>query len=160
MSLSGARPEEQSKSNITGARNWSRSDGRRVCDWLLHPICELHNSTTFKRWPKWTSRVPPLYVLTSNGCGVSSGGSGYCPMAALAMPAKTNVSMLQIISVYFGAMRIAPSMRMVSPLSILFSMMCCTSAANSGGLPSLCGKGTCWLSDCCAASGSAPSRGV
>src|SRR5258708_39884876 len=61
---------------------------------------------------------------------------------------------------YFGAMRIAPSMRIVSPLSMLFSMMCCTSAANSGGLPNLLGKGTCSLRDAWAASGKEPSRGV
>ncbi len=34
---------------------------------------------------------------------------------------------------YFGAIRIAPSMRIVSPLIMLFSMMCCTNAAYSRG---------------------------
>jgi len=61
---------------------------------------------------------------------------------------------------YFGAMRIAPSRRMVSPLSILFSMMCWTRAANSGGRPSRLGNGTCCASEACAASGSPASSGV
>src|SRR5215472_15157085 len=61
---------------------------------------------------------------------------------------------------YFGAMRIAPSNRMVSPLSMLFSMMCCTRAAYSLGWPSRLGNGTCWPRDCRAASGSAPKSGV
>ena len=39
------------------------------------------------------------------------------------------------IAVYFGAMRIAPSRRMVSPFSIWFSTMCRASAAYSDGSP-------------------------
>jgi hypothetical protein len=44
---------------------------------------------------------------------------------------------------YFGAMRIAPSRRIVSPFSISFSMICWTSAANSSGRPSRDGNGIC-----------------
>ena len=41
-----------------------------------------------------------------------------------------------------AAMRNAPSRRMVSPLSMVFSQMCFTSAANSAGRPRRDGKGT------------------
>ncbi len=57
-------------------------------------------------------------------------------------------------------MRMAPSRRIVSPLSIVFSAMWQTSAANSAGRPSLGGNGTCAPSDLRASSGSAASIGV
>ena len=41
-----------------------------------------------------------------------------------------------------GAMRRAPSSRMVSPFSMVFSKMCLTSVANSSGRPRRAGKGT------------------
>ena len=59
-----------------------------------------------------------------------------------------------------GAMRIAPSRRITSPLSIGFSMMCTASAPYSSGSPSRAGCGTCLPSDSCASSGSEPSSGV
>ena len=52
-----------------------------------------------------------------------------------------------------GAIRIAPSSRIVSPLSIGFSTICWTSAAYSSGRPSRLGCGTCRPSDCFASSG-------
>jgi hypothetical protein len=42
----------------------------------------------------------------------------------------------------YGCMRKEPSSLMVSPLSILFSIMACTNAAYSDGLPSRLGNGT------------------
>ena len=45
---------------------------------------------------------------------------------------------------YFGAIRIAPSSLMTSPLSISFSMMCFTRSAYSSGFPRREGKGTCF----------------
>jgi hypothetical protein len=61
---------------------------------------------------------------------------------------------------YFGAMRIAPSILIVDPFNILFSMMCFTSAAYSSGWPSRLGNGTCSASETSAASGRLPSNGV
>ena len=50
---------------------------------------------------------------------------------------------------YWGAMRRAPSSRIVSPFSIGFSTMWRTRAAYSSGRPRRCGKGTEAPSDCC-----------
>src|SRR5919202_156231 len=63
-------------------------------------------------------------------------------------------------SVHRGAMRMAPSRRIVSPLSITFSTICCTSAAYSSGRPSRGGNGTCCPSEMRAGSGSAARSGV
>ena len=49
---------------------------------------------------------------------------------------------------YRGPIRKAPSRRIVSPFSIVFSRMCRTSAAYSSGLPRRCGNGTVAPSDC------------
>jgi len=49
---------------------------------------------------------------------------------------------------------------MVSPLSIVFSTMCATSAAYSEVRPSRCGKGIVSASEARASSGSAASSGV
>jgi len=60
----------------------------------------------------------------------------------------------------FGCMRIAPSSRIVSPLSITFSMMCFASAAYSSGLPRREGKGTCLPRESCTSCGMLSSIGV
>ena len=57
-------------------------------------------------------------------------------------------------------MRIAPSRRMHSPLSIVFSQMCATSAAYSSGRPRRGGNGTCLPSESCTSCGSAATIGV
>ena len=62
--------------------------------------------------------------------------------------------------VYFGGIRRAPSSRIVSPLSMVFSAIDATSAAYSEGLPSRCGKGTPSPRALRASSGSAASSGV
>src|SRR6476619_2827980 len=59
-----------------------------------------------------------------------------------------------------GAILIAPSSRMTSPLSIGFSTMCTASAPYSSGSPRRAGWGTCLPSEACASSGSEPSSGV
>src|SRR5258707_12756645 len=61
---------------------------------------------------------------------------------------------------HLAAMRMAPSMRMVSPLIMLFSMMCPASAAYSAGWPRRFGNGTCSLKEAGAPSGSVPSLGL
>src|SRR3546814_9164159 len=61
---------------------------------------------------------------------------------------------------HFGDIRIAPSRRMVSPLSIGFCKMLSTISANSSGLPSRLGNGTCLPSESCASCGSDSSSGV
>src|SRR6185295_124020 len=61
---------------------------------------------------------------------------------------------------HFGAIRIAPSSRIVSPFSITFSTMCRTSAANSAGRPSRDGNGICAASACRTGSGAIASMGV
>ncbi len=45
---------------------------------------------------------------------------------------------------HFGPIRMAPSRRMVSPLSMAFSTMCAARFAYSAGRPSRDGCGTCW----------------
>ena len=57
-------------------------------------------------------------------------------------------------------MRIAPSRRITSPLSIGLATMCSTSAAYSSGLPSRDGCGTWAPSESCASCGSPSSIGV
>ena len=61
---------------------------------------------------------------------------------------------------YFAVIRIEPSSRMVSPLSISFSTICFTSAAYSAGRPRRDGNGTCWASYACASGGSPAIIGV
>src|SRR3546814_4832184 len=61
---------------------------------------------------------------------------------------------------HFGDIRIAPSRRMVSPLSIGFCKMLSTISANSSGLPSRLGNGTCLPSEFCASCGSDSNSGV
>src|SRR2546425_10752258 len=61
---------------------------------------------------------------------------------------------------YFGAMRIAPSRRIVSPFNISFSMMCLARAAYSLGRPRRDGKGTCCPSEIRASSDRLPIIGV
>src|ERR1700682_5044109 len=61
---------------------------------------------------------------------------------------------------YRGAMRMAPSRRMTSPLSIGFATMWAASAPYSSGLPSRAGCGTCAPSDFLASSGRPASSGV
>ena len=51
-------------------------------------------------------------------------------------------------STHFGAIRIAPSSRIVSPFSIAFSTMWHASAANSPGRPRRGGNGICAASAC------------
>lgn len=51
---------------------------------------------------------------------------------------------------YRGAIRMAPSSRIVSPFSMVFSRICATSAANSSGSPSRGGNGVCLPSESCA----------
>src|SRR5690349_3206392 len=48
---------------------------------------------------------------------------------------------------HFGPIRMAPSSRMVSPLSMAFSTMCAARLAYSAGLPRRDGCGTCLPSD-------------
>src|SRR4051812_6265556 len=55
---------------------------------------------------------------------------------------------------HLGPIRIAPSSRMVSPFNICASAMYLTIAANSSGLPSREGNGTCLPSDSCTSGGS------
>ena len=62
--------------------------------------------------------------------------------AAPTMTMGSSGDMVEGRSIQRGAMRSAPSRRMVSPLSMVFSQMCLTSAANSAGRPSRGGKGT------------------
>ena len=59
-----------------------------------------------------------------------------------------------------GAILIAPSSRIVSPLSIGFSTMCAASAAYSAGWPSRAGCGTCAPIDWICSSDRPPSSGV
>src|SRR5262249_27394078 len=59
-----------------------------------------------------------------------------------------------------GAILMAPSSLMTSPLSIGFSTMCTASAPYSSGSPRRAGCGTCLPSEACASSGSEPSSGV
>ena len=59
-----------------------------------------------------------------------------------------------------GAMRIAPSRRIVSPLSIGLATMALTSWPYSDGSPSRDGCGTCLPSEACTSSGRLPSSGV
>lgn len=54
----------------------------------------------------------------------------------------------------------APSMRMTSPLSMVFSMICLTSDAYSNGRPNRGGKGTLWPSACCTSAGMPAIIGV
>jgi hypothetical protein len=63
-------------------------------------------------------------------------------------------------AIYFGAMRSAPSRRMVSPLSISFSTMCAASCAYSSGRPRRGGKGTDLASESCTSAGSDSIIGV
>src|SRR5678810_417997 len=56
---------------------------------------------------------------------------------------------------HFGDIRIAPSRRMHSPLSIVFSQMCATSAAYSSGRPRRGGNGTCLPRESCTSCDSA-----
>jgi len=65
-----------------------------------------------------------------------------------------------LVTLHFGAMRIAPSRRMHSPLSIVFSQMCATSAAYSSGRPRREGNGTCLPSESCTSCDSAATIGV
>src|SRR5699024_630097 len=59
-----------------------------------------------------------------------------------------------------GAIRMAPSRRIVSPLIIGLATTCATRAAYSAGSPRREGCGTCAPSEACASSGSEPSSGV
>src|SRR5262249_41979885 len=61
---------------------------------------------------------------------------------------------------YFGCMRIAPSRRMVVPLSIVISHTLATSWANSSGRPSRAGNGTCAPSEACTSGGMPSIIGV
>jgi hypothetical protein len=78
----------------------------------------------------------------------------------VARPEESDINPLFQYLLYLGAMRIAPSRRMVVPLSIGFRTMASASCAYSAGSPSRDGNGTCWPSDSCAFSGRPANIGV
>ena len=64
------------------------------------------------------------------------------------------------LSIFYGCILSAPSSRIVSPFSIGFSTMACTSIAYSAGRPRRCGKGTVEPRNFFTLSGSEASMGV
>ena len=95
--------------------------------------------------------VLTVTVVTALGLGAPPSRADLLPLLphALTVPAdsRAHAAGLQLGGASRGCMRIAPSSRIVSPLSIAFSMMWQASAAYSSGRPRRDGKGTCFPRD-------------
>src|SRR5688572_14779410 len=84
-----------------------------------------------------------LQLLESNRARETGGPSAHDHHVVLHHVSFGHFYRAQRSGSYLGCMRIAPSMRIVSPLIIGISKMEATSCANSSGLPRRGGKGTC-----------------